>query len=160
MRGTTVCSFHGGKAPQVQAKAAVNRAEQDLRRVWAALEHPPVDDPLRELQLLTGELLAWKELLRARIGELTTIGYRGMTSEQVRAEVQLYRDAVSQLGSLLTSIAKLRIDERLARIDERQAEIVLSAIDAGLAAADLDHTTRHVVRTTAGRHLVLVREAA
>ncbi|MBE1501360.1 hypothetical protein H4696_008460 [Amycolatopsis lexingtonensis] len=117
-----------------------------------------MDDPLRELQLLTGELLAWKDLLRTRIGELTTIGYRGMTSEQVRAEVQLYRDAVTQLGSLLTSIAKLRIDERLCEIEHTKAVALAAAVEAAVAEVGLPAADARRARLAVVRHLRAVED--
>ncbi|MEV8615889.1 hypothetical protein AB0383_49755 [Amycolatopsis sp. NPDC051373] len=144
--GGLVCHFHGGGAPQVRQAAAVNLAEHDARRVWAATDHPPVDNPLEELQLLAGEVVGWKELMRNRIAELQSIGYKGMTSEQIRAEVQLYTSAVDQLGRLLTSIGRLAIDERLAVVSATQAAMVAAAIDAALALVARRLTAGEVVQ--------------
>lgn len=160
MKGGLVCRSHGGAAGQVKAAAARNITEQEIRRVWAETDHPPVDDPLTELSKLAGEVLGWKELLRVKIGELTALGYQGVTSEQIKAEVQLYQAAVTQLSSVLTSIARLNIDSRLATISERQGELVIAALEAGLEAAGVAHSGRLLAKQAVARHLELARSSA
>ncbi|MTD55704.1 hypothetical protein [Amycolatopsis pithecellobii] len=158
--GAQVCRSHGGAARQVKAAAARNMLEQQARQLWAKTVHAPVNDPLSELAKLAGEVLAWKQLLKDKIGELTTVGYRGMTSEQIKSEVVLYNTAVSQLTTVLTGIAKLNIDSRLAAISEKQAAVVIAALEAGLDAAGIDHSGRFRARQAAARHLELVRSEA
>lgn len=160
MRGGTVCLAHGGGAGQVRHAAAVRVAETETLAALASMKIVPVDDPLTELAKLAGEVLAWRDLLRARVARLAAPGYTGAIGEQIRADVALYVAALERTEHVLVAIARCRIDERLARISERQADIVLTALDAGLQAADLDHRTRHVVRTTTARHLSLVKDAA
>lgn len=160
MKGGTVCRSHGGAARQVKAAAAVRVSEADALATLTRMEIAPVDDPLHELALLAGEALQWKQLLRTVVSDLASLGYAGATGEQVRASVQLYAASLDRLEKILVSIARLRIDERLAAISERQAEVVIAAINAGLDAANLSHTTRHVIRTTTARHLEAVRRVS
>lgn len=157
MSGGLVCRSHGGGAPQTRAAAAVRVAEADALATMANMTITPVDDPLFELSKLAGEALAWRDLLRARVAELTSLGYQGPTGEQIRAAVALYGASMDRLERVLVSIGRLKIDERLAAISERQAEVVIAAIDAGLDAANLTMSTRHVIRSRVARHLEAVR---
>ncbi|WP_236789653.1 hypothetical protein [Amycolatopsis sp. GM8] len=155
LAGARVCKVHGGGAPQVRDAAARAVLEQEARQVWAATTHAPVNDPLTELAALAGEVREWKELLKGMVGDLTSLGYRGMT-EQIRHQVALYSDAVKQLTVVLTAIAKLNIDSRLVAIGEQQTALVLAALEAGLDAAEVTDIARHRARSATARHLELV----
>jgi hypothetical protein len=176
VRGATVCRSHGGAAPQVRAAAARREAEAQVRRGLARLDVAPIDDPLGELAKLAGQVVAWKDALAVKVNELTTgtcpecgpaeadapLRYEahGAGTEQLRAEVALFERALDRCASVLGLIAKLGIDERMARISELQAAAVVKAVDAGLAhlasqvpiPAEVAAETRGVV----ARHLRVV----
>jgi hypothetical protein len=140
--------------------AAVRVTETDALAALATMDIQPVDDPLRELSLLAGEALGWKKLLRDRVAELTSLGYAGATGEQTRATVQLYGAALDRLERILVSIARLDIDTRLAAITERQAEMHLTALEAGLAEAGITGKEAAAVKASTGRHLRLAGRSA
>jgi len=129
IRGGTVCHKHGGSAPQVKAAAAIRVTEERTRRELARLNLPPVEDPLTELARVAAEVVAWKDAIGAKVNELTELRYKaGEGGEQLRSEVALWERALDRCERFLTAMARLNIDERLARISEAQAAAVIAAI--------------------------------
>lgn len=178
--GGKVCAMHGGNAKQVREKAENRTVEARLESLAADLVGKPVANPLTELSRLAGRARAWMEMLEERVQALLDeqdgapradsdagdddetpargIRYPHRAGEQIRAEVQLYERAMSQLGTLLTSIARLDIDTRLAKITERQADAVIAALEAGLTAAGIiDAGVRSRAKAAAARELRLVK---
>jgi hypothetical protein len=147
IRGALVCGAHGGRAPQVRAKAAQRVTEEAASKTLAAILGPvgPVTDPLTELAMLAGEAKQWKVLLADRVATLVDTGYRGATGEQVRADVALFERAMDRLGTLLVAIAKLNIDERLAKIEEQRADLIADLIRAVLADDELGLTEEQAI---------------
>ncbi|WP_327066887.1 hypothetical protein [Kitasatospora sp. NBC_01302] len=121
----------------------------------AELDVAPVDDPLTALMQLAGQVLAWQEATADLVNRLgDQVRYEGMAGgEQLRAEVQLYERSMDRAEKVLSSIARLNIEERLAQISEAQADRVLAAIDAALAAAGLAGAEATRARQVAARHL-------
>lgn len=166
--GTTVCRFHGGKAPQVQAKAAERVVEQQVRRSLARLDVPPVEDPFTELGKLAGQVVSWKDALAALVNRLVEdapceqcgaaggrLRYESFATgaEQLRSEVSLFERAMDRCATVLGLMAKLNIDERMARISERQAAAVIRAIDVALATAGVTGPAAQEARGAAAREL-------
>lgn len=160
LKGQTVCKFHGGAAPQAKAAAARRRVEADARQVLAELGVSPVGDPLEALLKLAGQVLAWQAATAALVNQLDGIRYRGANgAEQLRAEVALYERAMDRAVSVLSAIARLNIDERLVAVTEKQADAMVGAVNAALAAAGVDGDQAAKARVAAARHLRLVKEA-
>ena len=177
--GGKVCGKHGGKAAQVKRAATARTTEAELVTLATGLVGKPVGNPLTELSKLAGRARAWMELLEDRVQALLDedhadpehierdergkpvergIRYRGGAGEQTRAEVQLYERAMGQLGTLLTAIARLDIDSRLAAITEKQADAVIAALEAGLTAAGVNEPgQRTLAKAAASRELRLVK---
>lgn len=167
LTGQTVCGKHGGKAPAALEAARIRVAEEKLMADASRLVGTPVDNPLTELAKLAGRARALMDLLEERVDALldapdddldsgTTGGirYKGGAGEQIRGEVQLYERSMDRLGTLLTSIARLNIDDRLVKIEERQVEAVVAALEAGLTAAGIrDQEQRALAKNTAARIL-------
>jgi hypothetical protein len=156
LKGQSVCKFHGGAAPQSKAAAVRRQVEGEARALLAELGVTPVDDPLAALLRLGGQVLAWQEATAALVNQLDHVRYQGGSGEQLRAEVQLYERAMDRAANVLSAIARLRIDERLAEVTQRQAEAVIGAIEAGLAAAGVTGDRAIEARRAAARHLRLV----
>lgn len=154
-RGATVCRTHGAGAPQVRAAAAGRVLDATVRATLTRLDAPPVDDPLTELSKLAGQVLSWRDALAERVDALTSIRYKasGAGTEQLRAEVAVFERALDRCAAVLVAMAKLNIDERMARISERQADLVIGAVDAALAAAGLSGPAAAEARQVAARHL-------
>jgi len=156
MRGSEVCRMHGGAARQVRAKAAARVVEAAAGDAVRRMHIEPVTNPLVALGLVAGELVAIKDRLGGIVESLRDEQLRSTDdkgSEQVRGELSAYMGLLNSTVAALATIAKLDIDERLARIDEATALMVLRAIDAGLAAVGVTGPAVVTARQAAGRHL-------
>lgn len=125
----------------VQASAAERCAELLAEHGERLLNAAPVEDPLAELLLLAGEMLAFKDILRARVIGMKPAEYRYANKtlgEQIRAEIIIYERAMERLASILERISRLNIEQRLAAIDEKVVAKISQALDIGLEAAGVD----------------------
>lgn len=153
--GTGNCKLHGGNTPSGQLSAATEQARREL----AALDVQPVTDPLNQLAILAAQVLAWRDSMAEKVNELTSLRYESYgdagSSEQLRAEVSLWERALDRCERVLTAMARLNIDERLARISERQIEVMEAAIRATLADPDfgLDIAGQDKAAQALGRRL-------
>jgi hypothetical protein len=144
MHGQNVCYVHGGNARQNLDAARRRQLEEDANRAlvdeFSGQQIEPVTNPLEELSRLAGEVVAWKNLLAEKITMLAEWRYEagGHLGEQLRAEIALFERSLDRCGAVLTSIAKLNIDERLAAIDESKQRQTGEWIIGILAEAALD----------------------
>lgn len=129
--GYGACKLHGGCTPGGAKHGRELQVIEEGRKLLARLDASPVTDPLSALARLAGEVAAWREAMAAKVNELTELRYSGAkTGEQLRAEVELYERAMDRLERILVAMARLNIDERLARIQEQQAAAVVAAVEA------------------------------
>lgn len=154
VRGTQPprCRMHLGK------RLAVVRAEVAARRDAAAVlvregSASPVEDPLSVLAALAGDALAWRDACAELVGRLDQVRYQGAGGEQLRAEIALLERATDRAVRIVEAMARLNIDERLARIRGLQAERVVQALMATLAAVDVPEPVREQARQQLVREL-------
>jgi len=143
------CKLHGGCAPSGRAAGAESQARAELARLGV----PPVDNALTALAAIAGEVVAWKDMLAAKVNELSSLRYKTEGGEQLRAEVALWERALDRCGKFLVDMAKLDIDERLARVTEQQAEQISAALTAVLAEMGLSQDQQRAARAGVARHL-------
>lgn len=154
------CPLHGGNLPGPRLAAEKARLEEKIGKAAQRLGiAAAVDNPLHALQLLAGEVIQWKNLCREQLSALTTIGYAGMTGEQVRAEITVWERALDRSITALGTLARLNIDERLARIEEEQAAMVRQAFAAGLEEIGVGPEQRASAAKVFARHLRLAEAA-
>lgn len=147
--------MHGGAAPQARKAAADRVLDKTLRGMAARLgPAQPVGDPLTALSALAGEVVRWKDFLASRVEELEALRYQSdIGTEQMRSEVAIYAQALRETRETLATIAKLNIDERLARIDELTAQMILKAIEEALKSAGVVGAAATTAKQVAARHL-------
>jgi hypothetical protein len=129
--GATVCTMHGGAAPQVQAKAAERQleaaADTVIRKLWPGLsEASPVKDPVASMERLAGALEQLVDEAGSRVSDLKHLA-GGKDLTQLRAEVVLLERALGHLRGLLVDMARLGIAERQVEIEQEKARMVVQA---------------------------------
>lgn len=161
-RGTTVCTAptHGGRLPRVKAAAERAVVEADITATARRLaDAAPITDPLAELAKFAGEVKAWKDIAAERVESLQgQIRYTagGQGTEQLRAEVAVLERALAEFRKTLVDIARLDIDNRLARISEAQAVIIVRIIVSALEHAGVTGTPLAEAKAFASRELEAV----
>jgi hypothetical protein len=113
---------------------ATAAASERARQVVGRLGFEPVGNPLAQLASVAGELVAIKDFLRSqveRLSQIRTVSAEG--SEQLRAELTAYQQSLRDTVSVLAQMARLNIDERMAKLNERQVEAMEAAVRATLA---------------------------
>lgn len=156
--GTGRCSWHGGASPNGTKAAREQEVSEQAARELARLDVPPVTDPLTELARLAGQAVAWKDMMAAKVNELSGIRYESERGgEQLRAEIALWERALDRCVATLTAMAKLNLDERQMRITEGQARLVNEVLRGALAELGLDPQSE-AVRPVIARHLRIVAE--
>lgn len=144
MRGADKCRMHVGR------RAAAVRLDAEAADALARLDLPPVEDPLSELAKVCAQVLGWKDRIAMKVNALTSLRYEGDGSgEQLRAEVALWERALDRCERFLTAMARLDIDERLAKISEQRAEVIISVFTAALERAGIEGELFDTVLTAA-----------
>jgi len=155
INGGKVCAAHGGRAPQMKATAALNVAERKAEGLLAGItDFEPVTDPLTELQRVAGRAVRLVEVLEPVVAELKRIRYESQ-AEQVDGRMVVYERALDRAGKILADMARLNIEERLARVGEAQARQINHVI-RGVAAEIGLAVTEEAVRQAVARHIRMV----
>jgi hypothetical protein len=157
MRGQKVCHAHGGRARQNKQAAALRLVEAEAAQAASILNALPVTDPLTALAELAGQVLAWRDKLATKVEEMTSYGYENYKAgEQIKADVALFERAMDRCVITLAAIARLRIDERLAKIEKKKVDLVADALAATLAELGIDQAVQHQAADGLERRLRLV----
>lgn len=153
--GGTRCRFHGGAAPQVKAKAQLRLIEARLMRKFGKqIPIAPVDNPLAAYAMFAGRVMAWFDLLDETTDDLRTlVGEDAFGIEHIKGEVELFERAMDRANTVLSSYARLNIDERLAKLSETQSKTVLRAIEAVITHLGANPEQAGEARAVAARHL-------
>lgn len=177
VKGSKVCRSHGGASPRGKAAALVARTEAETAKVvsrWLK-DAPPLTDPLSALLDLGRETVAFKDELRAKVDELDGvwsywtdrewhnadgIPIRTEAVENLRATLTAYERALDRCGKILADLAKLGIEERMARVKEAQAAVVVAAVRSALdGAVDAGEIPQAAIAGVEGRIAVALRAA-
>lgn len=156
--GAVACRNHGGASPQAQRKAAERVVEERAATVFASLADRtvPVEDPFAALSQVAGEVLAFKTICGEQLAELREVRSTDAKGvEQVNALVAVFERAMDRAVSTLAAIAKLDIEDRLARVTVAQRQVIVRACLASFG--EFGEVGRDPVRVQAAEK-VLARE--
>ena len=151
--GSGNCKSHCGSTATGRAAALNERAERLLYKHDAA----PVTNPLEALQALAGRALALEEVIGEKVNELRSLRYETEGGgEQIRGELQVLERAMDRCGRMLTDIAKLGIEDRLAGVREKTALMLEDALAAALQKSGAGLEQQEVAREEFHRRLRVV----
>jgi hypothetical protein len=168
--GGSVCVMHGGASPGARENAERRQqeaaADEAIRKLWPGLgDATPVKDPVASLARLAGALEHMADDVGTRVNELTHLA-GGQHLTQLRGEVVLLERVLAQLRLVTGDMARLNLGARQVELAQGQAQLVISAAQAGLEALatvlDLPAEAREVflqalvTRLRAGRADVVV----
>jgi len=131
VRGSTVCSTHGGSAPQVKAAAERRQSEAqaaaEVRRLLHDVNADPIVDPILALQKLAGRLEAALDHLGDKVNQLQEL--EADTSGRARVEVAMWLQVARELRQALEAMARLGIEDRVTAVLEAQGEQVFELLE-------------------------------
>lgn len=156
IRGGLVCNTHGGSTGHVKAKAAERLIEAEAMAMVSRMNIQAVENPLLELKLLAGRVLAWERVFDQKRQQLEEWRYTHGSGEQLRSEVAVVERAMDRAASVLTMIAKLNLDERLVRLEEAKAALVEKLILDVFADLHLTDQQIREGRQSIGRRLAAI----
>lgn len=127
--------MHGGRAPQVVAAARVRVVEAQAALQLRAEGYEPTVQPVEELLRLGAEVVAFKDVLRVRVAELSDSEW--LTSSKLAVEdaaplVRAYERAMDRCERTLTNMLRLDLEARQVQIAEREGETIVRLIEASL----------------------------
>jgi hypothetical protein len=143
IHGHHVCHAHGGRAPQVRAKAAQRVQEAEaLKLARQAGNGADVErmsgDPVAALQWVISE----SHGLTARLAKIVRdditdadLRYSGKLGEQTRGELTALLRAMKDLSSMSERAIALGIQQRRAALKESELDMLEDAFDRALAAS-------------------------
>lgn len=94
--------------------------------------------------------------MAAKVNELTDLRFTSaLGAEQLRGELALWERALDRCVAVLSAMARLDIDTRLARIEEAKAVLLAQVVREALAASGAS-----IEQQQAAKHLVVRKLAA
>ena len=159
--GADVCPTHGGHAPQV-VKAAKGRVlDYEVRKLLNLEDIVPIHDPYTALAELAGETVRLKDILLAKVEELTDLKTKLFTdkgaTEQIDVVFAAYERALDRCDRILSGMARLDLEDRIAKLHSRingdAVERILTAMNEALDDAGITGNTREVISLGFGARL-------
>lgn len=165
MAGAPVCQTHGGRAPQVRAKAKLRVLEQRARQTAAALivayEGEVSGDPLQSLLRMVHTAAraerAYAELLQSEVGPTPLMevdfGKAGGLRLEAHPYLRLWNEERDRLAKVSKAALDAGVSEREVQVAEEQAERVVTIIVGVIDALPLTDEQRLEARRLAAAQL-------
>ena len=131
----TVCSYHGGEAPQT-VNAATRR--EIIAAALAEVSHvgyAPVADPAMEMLKIAAEQVAVKEVLREQVGKLTEASLTvtdNKGAQAIAATLAAYLSALKSSFDALAACEKRDLGGRDMRLNIEAHNAMIQAVQAGV----------------------------
>lgn len=157
--GVGRCYLHGGSTPTHSKGAAVEILNREANKLLGIEGYAPVTDPYTALSDLAGEVVKLKDVLRQKVEELTTLrSYGGEAAgEQIDIHMQAYERALDRAEKILSGMARLDLEGRIARLHARinddTTALIMKAMNDALDAVDMTGNVREVVLSVLGARL-------
>jgi hypothetical protein len=126
--------------------------DDQAAKALAKLNVTPIENPLEELRRLAGQVTSWKDQAAKMVNELQgDMRYKDEKgAEQLRSEIVIWERALDRCVTTLAVMAKLDIDDRLARIEQAKVDMVFTIIEKTFE--DLGLTDRQKAKLRKGFH--------
>jgi hypothetical protein len=142
VRGSTVCEFHGGNAPQVKAKAKqrleTEKAAKAAKRLAVHLEadENPVDVLLAELRGSRALAAYWEDRLADSGDDASVVAWvhteNGSYPGGLSVEAQLWQAERNRAIAVAKTCIQLGLEERRVRLAERDGAQIAAMIGSVL----------------------------
>lgn len=140
--GLDVCVMHGAKSPQAKRMAAIRITENEATKILAIEGFDSISDPYTELSSLAGEVVKLKDVLRAKVEELTTLKDIGgdKVATQIDVLMSAYERGLDRCERILTNMARLDLDGKIAalqaKVDSETQAVISRALEVALSSVD------------------------
>jgi hypothetical protein len=131
-RGTGKCWLHGGRTPNGRRHAQTEAAHNILRTLQIEASVDPVEALLEAVRVASWREMGLRQMLQ---GRRALFGPDHNDDERQDVVAAMHAEALDQRARIAKMAIDANIDERVVRMHERQAEAVMRALEAGLAAA-------------------------
>ncbi|MFC8517493.1 hypothetical protein [Streptomyces sp. NPDC057257] len=161
IKGGTVCKFHGGSAPQVQAAARERLADADRRNAmekWGRTfgELAPAEDPavvmaelireargnvaflLERVRETEADALVYGLESEVHVGATEFPGVNETYAASANSWISLYSEERDRLVRMIAVAAKMGVDERMVHLAEIQTAFMFEVVNRALDAFGLD----------------------
>lgn len=139
--GIERCVLHCRKTKEQREAAKAEhivqkRAERTLQMMG---EIAPVTDPIGALEDVAGMGVAFLDIMRCEVMKREDVGYSSDQGlEQIRAEIQVFLQAMGRVESILSNIVRLDLETRRVRVTEVQIQMTIAAFIATISNGDYD----------------------
>lgn len=147
--GVGCCSNHGGSTPNHVKNAQVQVLEREVQ-VMLGSGYDPITDPYTQLADLAGKIVRTQEFLQEKVEALDDLrSYGGQQGEQIDVIFAAFERALDRCERTLVNMARLDLDDRIAklhnRINEDAVTKILGALTGALDAAEIKGESREVI---------------
>lgn len=156
--GFGLCRKHGGNTDSAKKNAQRQMVEDEVRQQLGLEDWVPITDPYSALADHAGKGAAIEEILRLKVEELSSLKqYGGDLGDRISVIFEAWERAYARLSSNLQAMARLDLEDRIARVqsrvDERTSELVSGALAGALNAGNVSAEDRDAIMREFGNLL-------
>lgn len=131
--GSTVCHWHGGRAPQVERAGRRRLVAAEAAKTLGDIDVEPIGDPLLELADVAAESRALQKHLGALVVER-----QGRDDPDSVLWLEAYGVAMDRAARLLEACGRLGLEQRRVQVEEWQSFLCVGAMRKAMEELGLD----------------------